>query len=291
MTNRRGNGLLADSYAPLAAVSARRADRLLVALREAGIAAYALSVAVDEGDLLTDSGEATLQRDEAPETTADHVYVDAEEHTRAVDVLRHETDPPTTAVDDGSGDDTEASLDPNGPTPDDEPAGSDPQGSREPGTEWDDLVARFYEDDRDGGSWPDAENVGGSDRTSDAADHGGRATGIAGLVFADRILGSGPKDNDSEKDTPDQENPADEGHYVPPPPPPFPTGTPAGRLAWTGVLGGPALVLVMVMLGRYVPGWLLFCVLVGFIVGMVVLIIRMPDRPPRRSDPDDGAIT
>lgn len=286
MSHRRGNGLLADSYAPLAAVSARRADRLLVALREVGIAAYALSMALDDGDLLADSGEATLQRDEARETAADRVYVDAEEHARAVAVFRDETAQPLISLD-NSGDGPDSS-EASGSSASDESGPQDAEGSPESGTEWDDLVARFYEDDRDGGSWPDAENVSDAGRTSDAAERG---TGVAGLVFADRTLGSGPTESDPGSDAQGRENPGDEGHFIPPPPPPFPTGTPTSRLAWTGVLGGPALVLVMVMLGRTVPGWLLFCVLVGFIVGMVVLIVRMPDRPPRRSDPDDGAIT
>ncbi len=41
--NRRGNGLSADTYAPLVDLAPHLADAMLAALGEAGVAAYATS--------------------------------------------------------------------------------------------------------------------------------------------------------------------------------------------------------------------------------------------------------
>ena len=42
MTQRRGNGLLADAYVPLILLAPSHADLMLEALRRSGIAAYAV---------------------------------------------------------------------------------------------------------------------------------------------------------------------------------------------------------------------------------------------------------
>ncbi|MEY9213075.1 hypothetical protein ABH917_002521 [Thermobifida halotolerans] len=80
---------------------------------------------------------------------------------------------------------------------------------------------------------------------------------------------------------------SDEERFVPPPPPPLPRGDLVGRLAWTGLLGGPALLLIVTLVGLTVPGWLVLVALCAFVTGFVVLLIRMGDRP---SGPDDGAV-
>lgn len=68
MTQRRGNGLLADAYVPLILLAPSHADLMLEALRRSGIAAYA--VPLDE-DVLEPEGS---QADDPP---TDHLYVDA----------------------------------------------------------------------------------------------------------------------------------------------------------------------------------------------------------------------
>lgn len=80
--------------------------------------------------------------------------------------------------------------------------------------------------------------------------------------------------------------PDDEEHYVPPPPPPveYPTGVRA--LAWFGLFGGPAILLVLMLLQVYVESWLNWLVFAGFVAGFGYLVATLP----RRGDDgrDDG---
>lgn len=85
--------------------------------------------------------------------------------------------------------------------------------------------------------------------------------------------------------------PADEdGHYVPPPPPPLPQLDPVTKGAWVALFGGPGYLLLAVMLGWVVPGWAAFMAVAAFVAGFATLVIRMGERPPRDSGPDDGAV-
>ncbi|TDQ52515.1 hypothetical protein [Actinorugispora endophytica] len=262
MTDRRGNGLLADAYVPLILLTPLLADTMLEALGRAGIAAYA--VPLDED---------VLDPDRAPgeQSSTDHLYVDANERRAAEEVLRAElpelVDPP------GAG----------AAAPPDDPASSE-QGRSSSDDEddevWADLVARFYDTDEGGREWPDAENVSGH-AGGDLLD-----TPEPDEPPAPRLRPIRPR--------PPEERSAhglDDGeHFVPPPPPPLPRGDLTSRAAWAGLLGGPAVLLVSTILGFSVPGWLVLAVLCAFVAGFVVLLIRMGDRPPRDSGPDDGAI-
>jgi hypothetical protein len=64
-------------------------------------------------------------------------------------------------------------------------------------------------------------------------------------------------------------------HFVPPPPPPagWPTGPRA--VAWFGLFGGPAVVLVLLVLGVVIPTWFGWLVLFGFIGGFGYLVASM----------------
>jgi len=67
-------------------------------------------------------------------------------------------------------------------------------------------------------------------------------------------------------------------HFIPPPPPPLvrpdlPTG-----VAWAGLLGGPALLLLSTVLGWALPSLLTAACVVGFIGGLVYLVATMEDR-------------
>lgn len=78
----------------------------------------------------------------------------------------------------------------------------------------------------------------------------------------------------------------DEG-FVPPPAPPVPVPGPDRMIAWTGVLGSPVVLLVLLAFRVAVPAWLA-CVLVGgFVLGFCYLVMRMPGSP--RDPWDDGA--
>lgn len=278
MTDRRGNGLLADSYVPLILLTPVLADTMLDALGRAGIAAYA--VPLEEDVLEVDIPEADEAVGAAVPT--DHLYVDAKERRAAEEVLRAEL--PELAERPGDG---APRADPPA-EPGQEPTG--PVGDEEV---WADLVARFYEPDGGDGaahSWPDAEDM--PEHPRDPSHRASDAPGPA----ADRGEPSGSRrrrdaPSDPEGGDRDSAPGLDDGeHFIPPPPPPIPRGDLTGRAAWAGLLGGPALLLVSTILGVRVPGWLVLTILCAFVAGFVVLLVRMGDRPPPDSGPDDGAV-
>lgn len=80
----------------------------------------------------------------------------------------------------------------------------------------------------------------------------------------------------------------DEGHFVPPTPPPMPVLDPRRRMAWAGLFGSPLLMLVVVVLGWTLPGWLMFLLALAFTGGFVYLVATMPRK--RGDGYDDGAV-
>jgi hypothetical protein len=76
--SRRGNGLTADAYVPLADLTPQLADAMLTALREAGIAAYAAPAPGEIGGYL----DVRL-----PEEPTDRLYADASAKKAAEDIL------------------------------------------------------------------------------------------------------------------------------------------------------------------------------------------------------------
>ena len=84
--------------------------------------------------------------------------------------------------------------------------------------------------------------------------------------------------------------PDDDDHFVPPAPPPLPRLDPVTKGAWAALFGGPLYLLVAVMANWQVPNWAAFCAVAAFVGGFATLVVRMGDRPPRDSGPDDGAV-
>jgi len=82
----------------------------------------------------------------------------------------------------------------------------------------------------------------------------------------------------------------DDEHYVPPVPPPLPRLDPVSKGAWVALFGGPGYLLLAVLLGWVVPSWIAFCAVGAFVGGFATLVVRMGDRPPGDSGPDDGAV-
>ena len=82
----------------------------------------------------------------------------------------------------------------------------------------------------------------------------------------------------------------DDEHYVPPAPPPLPRLDPVSKGAWAALFGGPGYLLLAVLLGWVVPSWAAFCAVGAFVGGFATLVVRMGDRPPGDSGPDDGAV-
>jgi len=89
----------------------------------------------------------------------------------------------------------------------------------------------------------------------------------------------------ADPDDPDDED-EDEG-YVPPEPPPLPRPADlAGRFAWAGVVGGPAVILVTNLLGW--ESWWAGLGVAATVAGFAALIARMKDH--REDDGDHGAV-
>jgi hypothetical protein len=82
----------------------------------------------------------------------------------------------------------------------------------------------------------------------------------------------------------------DDEHYVPPVPPPLPRLDPMSKGAWAALFGGPGYLLLAVLLGWVVPSWAAFCAVGAFVGGFATLVVRMGDRPPGDSGPNDGAV-
>ncbi|WP_017591101.1 hypothetical protein [Nocardiopsis potens] len=267
MTNRRGNGLLADAYVPLILLPPASADLMLEALGRSGIAAYAVRLESDPLDSAPDVADAPT----------DHLYVDESERDAAERVLRAELPE--------LGDDLSA---PGGGAPAAE--GAEDGGPAAGGAEddvWAELVARFYESDPEGRpAWPDAENVSAGEEGPAER----RPAAGGDLLAPDyEAADDGPEERERTPRS-GEEDGADQGdHYVPPPPPPLPRGDMIGRLAWGGLFGGPAVLLASMLVGAR-PGWLAFCAVAAFIAGFVVLVVRMGDRASGDNGPDDGAV-
>jgi hypothetical protein len=84
--------------------------------------------------------------------------------------------------------------------------------------------------------------------------------------------------------------PAADEDFVPPVPPPLPALDPVAKGAWTALFAGPGYLLIATMVGWVIPGWAAFLAVAAFVGGFATLVIRMGDKPPRDSGPDDGAV-
>jgi hypothetical protein len=171
------------------------------------------------------------------------------------------------------------------------------QGASNEEAAWRELVAHFEEPAGTDGShipWPAREDLTGpftADRGADPADTD--PAGPPPPASADLIPGIIPAPPQARIVRPATPAPLpgdDDGHYVPPVPPPLPRLDPVTKGAWVALFGGPVYLLVAVMVGWAVPDWGAFCAVAAFVGGFTTLVLRMSDRPPRDSGPDDGAV-
>ena len=80
----------------------------------------------------------------------------------------------------------------------------------------------------------------------------------------------------------------DEGHFVPPEPPPLPEADITSKFAWLGVLGGPVLLLLAILLGWEMTWWLTTLGIGGFLGGFATLVMRMRTDDEDEDDPGPG---
>jgi len=223
----RGNGLTAEDYAPVAELDRSLAADALLALRDAGVAAYAVQPEGDDEQAAPQAGAQTAT-----------LFADRKAIDRARAVI-HGLAPEAVA--------------PMPVSPVDEVA-------------WQQIVSGF--------------SATASEPEQDSAPS----------LAADEPRGPDPRAADPPVREPHPLVSDDDEHFTPEPPPPPPDLDVVSRLAWAGVFGGPLVMLSSAMLSWAPPrGLVLLCVL-GFIGGMVTLVLRMKDRPPRDGGGDDGAV-
>ncbi|GGY47589.1 hypothetical protein [Streptomyces djakartensis] len=102
--------------------------------------------------------------------------------------------------------------------------------------------------------------------------------------------GVGPRDYSVSEPAEDDSDEGDEGHFVPPEPPPLPTADVTAKFAWLGVLGGPVLLLLAVLLGWEMTWWLATLGIGGFLGGFATLVTRMRTDDENDDDPGRGAV-
>ncbi|MGV9853267.1 hypothetical protein ACWDWU_31570 [Streptomyces sp. NPDC003442] len=181
------------------------------------------------------------------------------------------------------------------------------------------IVAAYGEEPEDppgAERWPAAENLdedrdqdqdrrsaadGDTDADADADRSGDGEAATGGLTKPDKTgkpggfivyaPGVGPRDWDPEEPSEDDFDETDEGHFVPPEPPPLPESDTTSRFAWLGVLGGPLLLLGVVLLQVEMVWWIATLGVGGFLGGFVTLVMRMKDDGEEEDDdPGRGAV-
>ncbi|ATL82292.1 hypothetical protein [Streptomyces malaysiensis] len=176
------------------------------------------------------------------------------------------------------------------------------------------IVAAYGEEPQDppgAERWPAVENLdeerdrrsAADDDTTDAEGSGdGDASGDAatgGLTKTDKPVGGfivyapgvGPRDWEPDEPSEDDFDETDEGHFVPPEPPPLPESDTTSRFAWLGVLGGPLLLLGVVLFQVEMVWWIATLGVGGFLGGFVTLVLRMKDDDEDEDeDPGRGAV-
>ncbi|MFD5737895.1 hypothetical protein ACFWIY_34565 [Streptomyces sioyaensis] len=132
---------------------------------------------------------------------------------------------------------------------------------------------------------------------------GGTGTG-AGSGSGDPLTGSsrpgsfvvyapgvGPRDWSAAKASDDDFDDTDEGHFTPPEPPPLPQADVTAKFAWIAVIGGPLLLVAMVLFQQPVTWWITVLGIGGFLGGFATLVARMKNDDEDDDDlPGSGAV-
>ena len=164
----------------------------------------------------------------------------------------------------------------------DEP--TDPPGSK-PFKPIEDLALPAMEPNGKDGEQTEKKGEGDGER-GEEKDEPARPLGSS-ISFAP---GVGPRDYAPREPSEDDFDDDDEGHFVPPEPPPLPTGDTTAKFAWLGVVGGPILLLLAVLLGWEMTWWLTTLGVGGFLGGFATLVARMRTDDEDGDDPGRGAV-
>lgn len=152
--------------------------------------------------------------------------------------------------------------------------------------DFEDAWARIVADLTSEGNLADDPRTPSVDPPAQAED-----AGTAGLHALFEPLRRANAQPEPAADDPDPgafvDNWQDEGHYAPPPPPALPEGTPVKRLAWVGLLGGPATLALIAVTGWDAPPVVGIGAGLATLAGFVTLVWHLPES--REDGWDDGA--
>ncbi|MFD4788084.1 hypothetical protein ACFWN1_13725 [Streptomyces sp. NPDC058459] len=147
---------------------------------------------------------------------------------------------------------------------------------------------------------PEPDGAGDETRNETGDKDGGAAKPVPVRPLGSSVTfapGVGPRDHspaepsEAAGDSDDSEYGDDgEGHFVPPEPPPLPDADTTAKFAWLGVVGGPVLLLLAVLLGWEMTWWLTTLSIGGFLGGFVTLVARMGTDDDDGDDPGRGAV-
>ncbi len=268
----RDNGLPAQSWAHLADVDPWLAQVALEALRDAGVAAYAVPHPGRAGPYLDV---------QLPDRPIDRLFVDVRARERAFEVL--------------SGVQAAAREERLQDPPNDPAAGQNGGQNGDP-----DVDAAFAEIVSRLDLAPSSERS--TDRHGESVGHDRAAStevdddvGPERGDLADRRRSAhiGWDDLLADEPTIPAAEPADlddpDERFVPPPPPPVPRGTPLRRFAWAAVLGAPVVVALCTLFDYRLAGWTGLIVVLAFLTGLGTLFATLGERPDD-DDPDHGAV-
>ncbi|MFF8789697.1 hypothetical protein [Streptomyces sp. NPDC015125] len=137
-------------------------------------------------------------------------------------------------------------------------------------------------EDSDEGAGKHAEQGKAGDGMADAPRPG------SFVVFAP---GAGPRSWTPAEASDDDFDETDEGHFTPPEPPPLPQADVTAKFAWLAVIGGPMLLVAMVLLQQPVTWWITVLGIGGFLGGFATLVARMKNDDEDDNDlPGSGAV-
>jgi len=137
-----------------------------------------------------------------------------------------------------------------------------------------------------------AEEDAGKGAKEDGAGPGDGGAGASRpgsfVVFAP---GVGPRNWSPSQASDDDFDETDEGHFTPPEPPPLPQADVTAKFAWIAVIGGPVLLVAMVLLQQPVTWWITVLGIGGFLGGFATLVARMKSDDEDDNDlPGSGAV-
>ncbi|MFG2140703.1 hypothetical protein [Streptomyces sp. NPDC048650] len=167
----------------------------------------------------------------------------------------------------------------------------DPRDPLDEEAAWAEIVAGYGEQpevptaDDDGAEEAgrkDAQALPGADDTTAGAARPGSF-----VVFAP---GVGPRDWSTAEPSDGDLDDHDEGHFTPPEPPPLPQADVTTKFAWLAVLGGPLLLVTMMIIQQPVTWWLAVLGIGGFLGGFATLVGRMKDDDEGDDLPGGGAV-